>query len=84
MIVSAAATIIRVGALMRLGTNVSGHKRVWAQICLGTNVSGHKRLWAQTCLGINVCGHSHVCPNVVEPHSIDFGNTFYFEQPQIK
>ena len=27
------------------GTNVSGHKRVWAQTCVGTNdVCGHKRV----------------------------------------
>ena len=41
------------------GTNVGGHKRLWAQACVGTNVSGHKRVraqssghmnvWAQTC-----------------------------------
>ena len=36
------------------GTNVSGHKRVWAQSCLGTNVSGHKLVWAQMSLGTNV------------------------------
>ena len=43
-------TIIRVGALMFLGTDVSGHNHVWAQIncvwaqsCMGTIVSGHKR-----------------------------------------
>ena len=29
------------------GTNVSGHKRVWAQTCVGTIVCGHKRVWAQ-------------------------------------
>ena len=29
-------------------TNVSGHKRVWAQTCLGTIV------WAQVCMGTNV------------------------------
>ena len=28
-------------------TNMSGHKRVWAQTCMGTNVSGHKRV----CMG---------------------------------
>ena len=28
----------------RVGTIMSGHKRVWAQMCLGTNVSGHKRV----------------------------------------
>ena len=42
------------------GTNVSGHKHVWAQSCVGTNVCGHKRVWAQTCVGTNVCGHNHV------------------------
>ena len=31
------------------GTNVSGHKHVWAQSCLGTIVSGHNRVWAQSC-----------------------------------
>ena len=49
---------------MCLGTNVSGHKRVWAQSCLGTNVSGHKRVWAQSCLGTIVwaesCGLKYV------------------------
>ena len=60
---------------MYLGTNVSGnksnvtgHKRVWAQTCLGTVmyglnrvgtiVSGNKRVgtvvWAQSCMGTNV------------------------------
>ena len=42
------------------GTNVPGHKRVWAQLCLGTNVSGHKRVWAQTCLRTIISGHNHV------------------------
>ena len=41
-----------------MGTNVSGHKRVWAQTCVGTNVSGHNRvgtiMWAQVCMGTNV------------------------------
>ena len=36
------------------GTNVSGHKRVWAQTCLGTNV------WVQMCLGTNLCEHKRV------------------------
>ena len=36
---------------MCLGTNMCGHKRVWAQSCLGTIVSGHNRVWAQSCLG---------------------------------
>ena len=31
------------------GTNVPGHRRVWAQSCLGTIVSGHSRVWAQSC-----------------------------------
>ena len=44
---------------MRLGSNVSGHKRVWEQR-VGTNVCGHKRVWTQTCLDTNVCGRSHV------------------------
>ena len=35
------------------GTNVPGHKRVWAQI---------KCVWAQTCVGTNVCGHSRLGP----------------------
>ena len=42
------------------GTNVSGHKHVWAQSCLGTNVCGHNRVWAQTCLGTIVSGHNRV------------------------
>ena len=42
------------------GTNVSGHKRVWAKSCLGTNVSGHNRVWAQSCLGTIVSGHHRV------------------------
>ena len=43
-----------------VGTNVSGHKRVWSQMCLVTNVSGHKRVWSQTCLVTNVSGHKRV------------------------
>ena len=39
---------------MCLGTNVCGHKHVWAKTCLSTNVPGHKRVWTQTCLGTNV------------------------------
>ena len=35
----------------RLGTYVSGHKRVWAQTCQGTNVSGHEHAWAEASLG---------------------------------
>ena len=49
------------------GTNVPGHKCVWAQTCLGTNVSEyhiimsrHNRFWAQTCLGTKVSGHKRV------------------------
>ena len=42
---------------IRVGTIVSGPKRVWAQSCLGTNVSGHNRVWAQSCLGTIVSGH---------------------------
>ena len=42
------------------GTNVSGHKHVWAQSCLDTNVCGHNRVWAQTCLGTIVSGHNCV------------------------
>ena len=42
------------------GTNVSGHKRVWAQSCLGTIVSGHNRVWALSCLGTIVSGHNRV------------------------
>ena len=64
------ATIIRVGALMCLGTNVSGHNHVWAQTCLGTVMyglnrvgtimSGHKCVWAQSCLGIIAPRHKRV------------------------
>ena len=43
-----------------LGTNVSGHKRVWTQTCLGTNVCWHNHVWAQTCVGTNVCWHERV------------------------
>ena len=45
------------------GTNMCGHKYVWAQMCVGTNVCGHKRElrdWAQTCVGTNVSGHNRV------------------------
>ena len=42
------------------GTNLSGHKRVWAQTCVGTNVSRHKRVWAQKCVGTNISGHNRV------------------------
>ena len=45
---------------MCLGTNMCGHKRVWAQTSVGTNVCGHNRLWAQMCEGTNVCGHNRV------------------------
>ena len=45
---------------MCLGTNVCGHKCVWAQSCVDTNVCGHKRVWAQSCLGTIVCGHNRV------------------------
>ena len=45
---------------MCLGTNVCGHKRVWAQTCVGTNVCGHKRVWAQSCVFTIVCGHKPV------------------------
>ena len=56
---------------MCLGTNMSGHKRVWSQTsvgtnvcleqtCLGTIVCGHKRVRAQTCVGTNVCRHNRV------------------------
>ena len=47
------------------GTNVPGHRRVWAQIkcvwaqsSLGTIVSGHNLIWAQSCLGTIVSGHN--------------------------
>ena len=43
-----------------LGTNESGHKRVWAQTSLDTNMCGHKRVWAQTCVGTKVTGHNRV------------------------
>ena len=42
------------------GSNVSGHKRVWAQTCLGTNVSGHNHVWVQTCLGTVMYGLNRV------------------------
>ena len=42
------------------GTNVSGHKHVWAQTCVGTIVSGHKRVWAQSCLGTIVSRHNRI------------------------
>ena len=45
---------------MCLGTNVSGHNRVWAQSCLGTIVSGRNRVWAQSRLGTIVSGHNRV------------------------
>ena len=49
---------------MCLGTNVSWHKRVWAQTCLDTNVFGHNCVgtivWAQVCMGTNVSGHKRV------------------------
>ena len=50
---------------MCLGTNMCGHKRVWAQSSVGTNVCGHKlvwdkRVWAQSYVGTNVCGHNRV------------------------
>ena len=32
---------------MCLDTNVSGHKRVWAQMCLGTNVYGHTSVFKE-------------------------------------
>ena len=42
-------TIITCRAQTYVGTNVSGHKRVWAQTCLGTNY-----------VGTNMCGHNLV------------------------
>ena len=50
------------------GTNVPGHRRVWAQSCLGTIVSGHNHVWAQLCLGPVLWAQS--CPGtiVVEPY----------------
>ena len=45
---------------MCLGTNMCGHKCVWAQSCVGTNVCGHNRVWAQSCLGTIVSGHNRV------------------------
>ena len=64
------------------GTNVPGHKRVWAQSCLGTNqmcletfkrlgtnVSGHKCVWAQTCLGTNASRHKRVWTQLCFPIS---------------
>ena len=60
-------TIILVGALMCLGTDVSGHNHVWAQIkcvwaqsSMGTIVSGHNCVWAQSCLGTIMSGHNRV------------------------
>ena len=50
----------RVWAQSCLGTIMSGHKCVWAQSCLGTIMSGHSRVWAQSCLGTVVSGHSRV------------------------
>ena len=52
--------LYHVRAQMCLGTNVFGHKRVWAQTSVGTIECGHKRVWAQTCLGTIVCGHKRV------------------------
>ena len=41
---------------MCVGTNVCGHKCVWAQMCVGTVVCGLSRVWAQSCVGSVVCG----------------------------
>ena len=65
---------------MCLGTNVCGHKCVWAQVCLGTSVSGHKRcvgtnvsghnrVWAQMCLGTSVSGHKRCVGTNVSGHN---------------
>ena len=35
---------------------VSGHNNS----CWGTNVPGHRRVWAQSCLGTIMSGHSRV------------------------
>ena len=43
---------------MCLGTNMCGHKRMWAQASVGTNVCGHKRVWAQSCVGTIVPTHN--------------------------
>ena len=45
---------------LRLKTNVSGHKWVWAQTCLCTNECVHKCVWVQMCVSTNVCGHKRV------------------------
>ena len=45
------------------GTNVSGHKRVWAVIYVHNHVGTivcHNHVWEQTCVGTNVCGHKRV------------------------
>ena len=63
------------------GTNMSGHKRVWAQTCLGTVMYGLNRVgtvmydcvhhvmyghvWAQICLGTIMYGYKHVWANRV-------------------
>ena len=52
------------------GTNVPGHKCVWAQSCLGTIVSGHSRVWAQSCLGTVVSGHSRVWAQSCGPNRV--------------
>ena len=51
----------RVWAQTFVGTNVCGHKNVWAQKFVATKMSGHKRLWAQKCLDTNVSEHKRVC-----------------------
>ena len=55
---------------MCLGTNVCGHKHVWAQTFLGKNVSGHKRIWTQTCLGTIMWAQACMGTNVWSPSYI--------------
>ena len=59
------------------GTNVPGHRRVWAQIkcvwaqsCLGTIVSGHNCVWAQSSLGTIVSGHNRVWAQSCGPNHV--------------
>ena len=61
-------TIIRVGALMCQGTDVSGYNHVWAQI---------KCVWAQSCLGTVVWAQSCMGTNVVEPKKMPSRYAFY-------
>ena len=52
---------IRVGALMCLGTSMSGRSHVYVQNHVGIIMSGHKCVvWEQTCLIRVMHGHNHV------------------------